>query len=537
MLCSKHFEIGTTLLPTKQRERSQRCYRSLPNTLQKEQALGKRKHTMTTKRYQAIEVRQQPDAPPMYMIRAAARELLEWCDVPRTKEHYMAGYQRVLTEDRLAEIAEYLKQSSNNTLPGAIIVAADAEYVSVHNDGAKQEKEQEKDEGAKQQTEAQEERKKREEYVFIEIRDDTRDFKTKLEELFGAFSTRLSNEELASADISFSSSDETEEYDNSEYPSSYLAKLAKELQDALTRPEDLPPERMKAIEDYISGVSKPGLIIDGQHRVLGAKNVSDHDVMLPVVVMLGLPHQEQVFQFYVLNSKAKPLRPTELRRIVSTSLTNSEIEGLYNRFRNTGLDPEEARWTYQMHNSPHSVFRGLIDFGFGNVGEIIPENVTDQLVRSFMKMPRSRYASLMDSVRKRWDDDDERLQIFFDLWKAVSNVYADAWDEALVAAKQGKLKQIFTKVALLTLQKFLLDRFVTALPFRERGAPPPFQDEVSTKGMVVSTLENLPSKFFMQEWKMKQMDTSAGREQLYDQMSKAWDNQGRNIGNLTLFRG
>jgi hypothetical protein len=296
---------------------------------------------------------------------------------------------------------------------------------------------------------------------------------------------------------------------------------------------------MKAIEDYINGVSKPGLIIDGQHRVLGAKNVSDHDVMLPVVVMLGLAHQEQVFQFYVLNSKAKPLRPTELRRIVSTSLTNSEIYDLYKRFLSTRLDPEEARWTYEMNNSPESVFRGLIDFGFGNVGEIIPENVADQLVRSFMKMPRSRYASLMDPVGERWKDADQRLQIFFDFWRAVRTVYKDAWDEAVAATRKAppEQKQIFMKVALLTLQRFLLDRFATALPFRSKAAPPPFQDEESTKEMVMSTLENLPSRFFMQDWKEKQMDTSAGREILYDAMSKAWDNQGRNIGHLRLFRG
>ena len=69
------------------------------------------------------------------MICAAARELLEWCDVPRTKEHYMAGYQRVLTDRRVEEIGKYLRLSDDNTVPGAIIVAADAEYVSVHKDG------------------------------------------------------------------------------------------------------------------------------------------------------------------------------------------------------------------------------------------------------------------------------------------------------------------------------------------------------------------------------------------------------------------
>jgi hypothetical protein len=152
------------------------------NKRQKGSSLGKRRHTMATKRYQAIEVRQQPGSRAMYMICASARELLEWCDVPRTKEDYMAGYQRVLTERRVEEISGYLSQSPNNILPGAVIVAADIEYVSVANDGSN---------------------------VFIDVRDDTRDYKTKLEELFGAFTTRLSNEELASADINFRSSDDT----------------------------------------------------------------------------------------------------------------------------------------------------------------------------------------------------------------------------------------------------------------------------------------------------------------------------------------
>jgi hypothetical protein len=76
---------------------------------------------MALKTYQAIQVQQQPEAPPMYMISASARGLLEWCDVPRTKENYMAGYQRVLTDHRVEEIGDYLSRSPQNILPGAII--------------------------------------------------------------------------------------------------------------------------------------------------------------------------------------------------------------------------------------------------------------------------------------------------------------------------------------------------------------------------------------------------------------------------------
>src|SRR5687768_8638275 len=108
---------------------------------------------VTAKRYRAIEVVQQPSADPMYLISTSANDLLAWCDVPRTKEQYMAGYQRLLTPARADDIAAYLKESPRNLLPGAVIVATDKEYVSIERNG---------------------------EEVFVVVEEDTRDFKTKV---------------------------------------------------------------------------------------------------------------------------------------------------------------------------------------------------------------------------------------------------------------------------------------------------------------------------------------------------------------------
>jgi DGQHR domain-containing protein len=447
----------------------------------------------------------------MYLIGASAAELLEWCDVPRTKEDYMAGYQRVLSEGRADDIASYLAEDPKNILPGAIIVATDAEYISVEEatDG----------------------------HYYINVSEDTRTDRQKIEELWGHFTTRLSEVELQSANIGTSEiSEEDEETDEDEYPTSYLAKLAAELTTAITEWSDLPEQRRNAILDYINGVSKPGLIIDGQHRVIGAKNVSKNDVVLPVVVMHNLPYSEQVFQFYVLNSKARPLRPTELRRIISTSLTDSEIDDLFERFRSTKVDAEEARRTFQMNTSPKSVFRELINFGFETTGAVIPENVADQLMRKFMNMPRKRYAQLIVPVSGRWDNLDERMEMFFDFWRAVSQVYSNAWSNAVKLAKESNQQaQIFRKVALLTLQTFILDRFVTALPYR-KGNAPPFSSEAATREMVESTLANLPEKFFIQEWQLTQLDTSVGREELLRTMSDVWEKAGKDMGRHKLFK-
>lgn len=500
---------------------------------------------MPPHKYEAIKVIQQPGAPPFYMTSIPAAELLEWCDVPRAKGDYMAGYQRILDPKRSGDLAAYLQLSPNNIVPGAIIVAVDGDYVTTEEIAPG--------------------------LFSITVDEDERTFDDKLQELWGGFTTRLAAAELTSAGIDFSApapsnssesalddesnpadaedfpevlgtieqevGDDDESDDDEIFPASYLASLAQELTLAVQHWDDLPALRQEAIKSYIEGVSKPGLIIDGQHRVFGAKDVSAHDVRLPVVLLPSLAFAEQVFQFYVLNSKARPLRPTELRRIVSTSLTNAEIEELYERFRAAGVEAEEARWTLQMNTMPDSPFRGRIDFGYGEPGAIIPENVADQVVRGFMKMPKSRYRQLMSPLGDRWEDKAKRLEIFFWFWNAVKEMYTDAWAAAEACAGEGVKPQLFMKVALLTLQQFLLDRFVTALPYRAPDDNPPLMTRDDVRSMVQSTLTNLPAEFFEREWRLKQIDTSEGRKQLYAFMEAVWNNQGRVHGNMALFRG
>ena len=358
----------------------------------------------------------------------------------------MAGYQRVLDNTRVTDLAAYLRLSSNNIIPGAVIVAVDSDYISVSEASSG--------------------------LFTLSVTEDHRSFDDKLMELLGGFTTRLNNEELSSAGVTYTvpfvdtdkpilASDddlsahteevestvenevEDEEEEEASYPTSYLASLTQELVEAVKDLSALPQARQEAIRDYIEEVSKPGLIIDGQHRVFGAKNVSDHDVRLPVVLLPGLAFSEQVFQFYVLNSKARPLKPTELRRIISTSLTDLEIDNLYSRFRAAGIEAEEARWTLRMDTDPSSPFRSRIDFGYGKAGAVIPENVADQVVRGFMKMPKSKYRQLTDPLGELWTDADKRLEVFFWFWSAIKDIYAETWENAEAMAEVGEKHQLF----------------------------------------------------------------------------------------------
>ena len=463
--------------------------------------------------YTGLRVQQKPNAPVMYLLSMDAASLLEWADVPNAKADYMAGYQRVYSVDRAAAITEFLTADQNNIIPGAVIV-------TIRDDALRTEAIGTAAEGV----------------VRLNIKVKTAPFEESLRALSVQFANRLSGTELDSIGIAVSpaedTADATEEDEASGIPESYLAVLTAELNAAVEDFSSLELHRQDAIRNYVTSVSKPGLIIDGQHRVFGAKDVSANPVYLPVVLLPNLSMAEQVFHFYVLNNKAKPLSPLELRRTISTSLTDKEIDELWTRFEGAGVDPESARLTYKLQSDPRSPFVGLIDFGLDGSG-FLKENVIYQVVSKFVKMPR-KYRSLYTDV-PQWTSGelDDRLPIFFAFWSAIRERYLNAWNEAM-EREEG---QIFYKASMLVLQDFLLDYLVQVMNLnRTIGKASPFFDLEDLRSVVKVGLSDLPEKFFTTEWQVKQIDTSDGRKFLRAQLQEVIDSQGEKMGAKALFR-
>lgn len=468
--------------------------------------------------YTAVRVQQQPDAKPFYLFSVKADELLEWADVPRKKESFMAGYQRELL-DRHQGISEFIQKSPLNVIPGAIIVAVPEGAVTISASDLV---------GA----------------VRLEVHVKDLSFDQRLHQIADEFMARLGETEKASIQESpVVPLQESEEEDGDESavvsdvpPESYLAKLAQELTQAATLElSSLTADRQTAVRDFVEGSSKPGRILDGQHRVFGAKDVSEFDVFLPIVLLPNLSTSEQVFHFYVLNNKAKPLTATELRSTISTSLSNQEITNLYDRFKQAGVtEAEAARWTHRASNDEGSPFLGLIDFGLGNSAAFIPENVAYQLIGKFLKMPR-KYKLLFGKV-EAWVNDaayDYRLGLFYALWNAVRNKYPKAWDQA-VADRKG---QILTKAGMVVLQELILDRLNSSMPGRAaKDQPSPLASYDELAVAVAAELHFLPEEFFIREWQEKQLDTSDRRKFLLGQMSEAIARAGTKLGTLPLFK-
>ena len=62
--------------------------------------------------YKAVKVQQTPESKPFFLFSCGAEDLLKWCDVPRKKEEFMAGYQRQLDvrHEKIQELKIFLYQ-------------------------------------------------------------------------------------------------------------------------------------------------------------------------------------------------------------------------------------------------------------------------------------------------------------------------------------------------------------------------------------------------------------------------------------------
>jgi len=473
---------------------------------------------MIKKTYYGIAVKQTPEANPFYLLSAPASEILEWADVPRKQEKFLAGFQRKLAE-RYSDITEFLihpESHGKNIIPSSIIISTNLSNLKVTK----------MDENS---------------FVKIEIEISERDRLFELKETIKLLKKRLGAEELDSINLEGSIPEDIEGENNSDDaddvpPESYLASIVKKLESVGDDFDKLEPEFREAIYEYLDNTSKPGLILDGQHRVFGAKGVNDFAVNLPIVLIPGLEISEQVFHFYVLNNKAKPLNKTELRSIISTSLSNSEIHDLYERFEQVGVIAEEASWTHKMNTENDSPFKDSINFGYPGSKAPIPENVANAVVSKFIKMGK-KYKPLYEGVNE-WTVDtqdgyDYRLKAFFTLWRAVKKNYPIAWQATLDTGKG----QILQKVNLIVLQEFILDKLVSEMPKkRAKNEASPFLNFAELEDEVKYQLFYLSEEFYTRTWVLKGLDTAPGHKEFRSAIDDAVNSQSLNLGNRKLFK-
>lgn len=194
----------------------------------------------------------------------------------------------------------------------------------------------------------------------------------------------------------------------------------------------------QALESYI----RPVVIMDGQHRLLGAleaarqkldspemmveaeRRISEGETgevvakellreasrRLPVSLLMDSNPAEHVFQFIVVNQKATPIGRALLGTIVSTSLSNEELETVAERLRRAAIPLEESRAASFMARNDRSPFKGKVELGVssgktGNRNELLAWPVMVSLVQMFRDLKGGvLYHQKSNDYAKGWAD-------------------------------------------------------------------------------------------------------------------------------------
>jgi DGQHR domain-containing protein len=240
----------------------------------------------------------------------------------------------------------------------------------------------------------------------------------------------------------------------------------------------------------MTGDSRPGLIIDGQHRTFGAEKYSP-DMHLNVVAFLGGDDTEAAFQFVVINNTAQRVSRDHIKALnlnYDKELLNKRL--LMGAGLALGLDDTKYEDLQVMDlNQP---FKGLISWPRNEDGFIPPNALESALAET-----RDRAARLGVEGLER--------DVFLALWSKVKALRPEQW-------RPLPKSRLLLKVSIYALTVFVLDSLVAAQTVNE--TPIDFTDDETLDRYVERLVKMIPAGFWTAEWSMTELDTRSGRETL-----------------------
>ena len=252
---------------------------------------------------------------------------------------------------------------------------------------------------------------------------------------------------------------------------------------------------------------RPGLVIDGQHRMYG---VDAHDARLPlnVVALINPEDEETAFQFLVINSKASKV-PTDHVKLLALHYVE---EDLADRLKTARMVLGRHTFVGIVDNSPESPFYKSVEW---------PTEQTDADADRMNLVRPASVEQAVAAIQKKnlpdLADDDSLIEFFFTLWQAVGDRWPDLW------TPDSKLLQ---KVGIVTLTTFVIEDLV---PLADRGDIDLADPDATRKEIEDNILNYLDPEFWEREWVAKSLDTSAGRQLVVEALTTMRRNLRRGV--------
>jgi hypothetical protein len=487
----------------------------------------------------------------LYLFSAPAKVLAQWAGVPRKGWHIRMLYQRWVTPSRRRELADFWNRAGrpNEALgqsvilgPTAIVLAIQDKSISVENG------------------------KLHLRYTPpIDLADDAiNNLKRVSDLILPQIRSRLTNTQREAL----------QDFEKEPFAGlldvehDYVFQFALQLVQMSADPRwfvdenSVSEDEVREMVTALEALCRPALVVDGQHRLLGAAE-ADLDVHLPVVAMPHSNWSEQIYQFIVINDKAQKVENSLLTDIFGSSLTQIEQNQIRDKLSRSRIDVEARIAAVIANRDSNSPFFGMVRLKLSNdstlnQGAFITDTTIRLLIDGSTRHSRGwriddeLYETLVQPNipdRVNWDSwtNGSWRTYWFSFWSTVRDFYNEQ------ARKENKpdlwtssgITNLTKAVTLRILQKLFIDKMIAEVAkvdeLRTMLADELEADLVEIRlaakrkekifpadvGAFPSYVRDrflnfIPLRVFTTTW-VKSLDDDQGRADVYSELEKAYD--------------
>lgn len=249
-------------------------------------------------------------------------------------------------------------------------------------------------------------------------------------------------------------------------------------------PEHQADDYIGFLEFDVEDNKLPGLVIDGQHRLLGVDKFGP-EISINVVVLLNADDTEKAFQFLVINNKISKVSTDHIRALA----LHYEKQQLNERLKTARMTLDSnLKFVGAVDSEEDSPFRGIIAW---------PTNPKDSRI-----IPPSAIELAITYIQKKGikslENDDVLLEFFYAIWRPVKEMWAQIWH------KESKL---LLKVGVVCLTRYITDALVSSFDWGQLEPSEP--EQVATH--VKMLLKNQEPEFWVAPWVASSYDTKGGQ--------------------------
>ena len=463
---------------------------------------------------------QDPAAPWLISFVATAEEVSSWAGIPRRSEKGLVGFQRPDDDSRVDRAQEYFKDPVNQS-PTALIVGIHR----VSSDAERRVRLEFLADDITAQTRACK--------LVVSFSSDEPNLETAIESIKSQISLRLS--ETAKTDDLETEEEEVEEEGGAadgddedgtgedgeiELGRSLLLELSKKLDDM---------SWCEANKDDLFDLAKPCTVIDGQHRLKGAGRC-ERNIPFAVIAIYDCSWPEQVFQFTVVNYTAKGIPDQFITQNAALSLTGDELELLKARLTQAKVKVVEYELMKIVNFDAASPFYQQVSMAsHGNEEDKIGYKTMVKIAKAWHNGKHSAIRQIIANLypeitgkvtivkrerHLRWSQEDWGV-FFIDFWQAIRDHYER---EASADFKPWHIgtSNLMLAATLLELQNVFLFNLTQQdeeffVPDSDSKESPIEQLRAKIRKRAEKVASLIPVEFFQRTWKMKSLNTGAGR--------------------------